>query len=145
MYGDELSDFFEDRILDNYSTDAEDGSCREVADKIVRQFAGGIPSSSSLELAEAAVVPKCRRVRAREALSHRPSHLRGSRRGSRHRPSPRAPRRLRRAWSVSRTSSISHLRGLVGISYLLDLVLQRTYLVHMYAAAGALGCSVHMY
>ena len=96
MYGDELSDFFEDRILDNYSTDAQDGSCREVADKIVRQFAGGIPSSSSLELAEAAVVPKCRRVRAREALPHRPSHLRGSRRGSRHRPSPRAPRRLRR-------------------------------------------------
>ena len=38
VYGDELSDFFEDRILDNYSTDAEDGSCREVADKIVRQF-----------------------------------------------------------------------------------------------------------
>jgi len=38
VYGDELSDFFEDRILDNYSTDAQDGSCREVADKIVRQF-----------------------------------------------------------------------------------------------------------
>ena len=30
MYADELSDFFEDTLLDQFSTDAEDGSCREV-------------------------------------------------------------------------------------------------------------------
>jgi hypothetical protein len=38
VYADELSDFFEDTVLDAFSCDAEDGSCREVAEKIVRQF-----------------------------------------------------------------------------------------------------------
>jgi hypothetical protein len=38
VYADELSDFFEDTILDAFSTDAEDGSCREVAELVVKQF-----------------------------------------------------------------------------------------------------------
>lgn len=38
VYADELGDFFEDTILDSFSCDAEDGSCREVAEKIVQQF-----------------------------------------------------------------------------------------------------------
>ena len=38
VYADELSDFFEDTLVESFSCDAEDGSCREVADAIVRQF-----------------------------------------------------------------------------------------------------------
>lgn len=38
VYADELSDFFEDTLVESFSCNAEDGSCREVADTIVRQF-----------------------------------------------------------------------------------------------------------
>jgi hypothetical protein len=38
VYADELSDFFEDTLVESFACDAEDGSCREVADAIVRQF-----------------------------------------------------------------------------------------------------------
>ena len=38
VYADELSDFFEDTLVESFACDAEDGSCREVAEAIVRQF-----------------------------------------------------------------------------------------------------------
>lgn len=38
VYPDELSDFFEDTMVEAFSCDAEDGSCREVAEVIVKQF-----------------------------------------------------------------------------------------------------------
>lgn len=38
VYADELSDFFEDTLVESFACEAEDGSCREVAEAIVRQF-----------------------------------------------------------------------------------------------------------
>eukprot|EP01052_Picozoa_sp_SAG31_P063274 SAG31_NODE_22212_length_531_cov_0.979167_1_plen_151_part_00 len=42
VYPDELSDFFEDTLLDQFACDAEDNSCREVAEVLVRQFQAAV-------------------------------------------------------------------------------------------------------